>query len=220
MRPKPSVEHAGQERAGAQVGAAEVDRDRVEPRRADRRRRRARSGRTCPAALTRIVGVPRSRPTSPDEPVHLARAATRRPDACPARRATRATRTPSRLERVRDRLADAATAAGHDRDARHPAAAVSRWKISVQLAGVDDALVVERHQRLEELAPAVVHLGVPEPVPGFLVSDLRVVEDDRVRDERRHLGDPGLLDLGHELGPDVVVILLVLARVRPARDGA
>src|SRR5829696_929901 len=77
-------------------------------------------------------------------------------------------------------------------------------------AGVDDAVRVELHQRVHDLAPAVVDPGMPEAVPRLFVVDLGVEEQDRVLLEDRDLRDPLLLDLRDELGPDVVVVAPVL----------
>src|SRR5688500_3985997 len=91
------------------------------------------------------------------------------------------------------------------------------------LGRIDDAVGVELHERVHDLAPPVMDRGVPEPIPGLHVGDLGVEEQDRVILEDRDLRDALALDLGHELGPDVVVMAAVLveaARLEPHREGA
>jgi hypothetical protein len=88
-------------------------------------------------------------------------------------------------------------------------------------ARIDDPLGGELHELVHDLAPAVMDLGVPQAIPGGFVVDLRVEEQHRIALEDRHVGDALALDLGDELGPDVVVVALVLgqrAGLQPHRE--
>src|SRR3954447_8772480 len=202
-------------------------------------------GPKVPAALTRIVGAPTSaRTRSPSaitastcetsavigmtvRPASLASAAVSA--SCASLRATATTvapapASPSAAPRPRPRPPPVTTAI---RPAWSAIALALRPGLEVEhlvdRAGVDDALVVELHQRVHDRAPLVVDLRVPQPVPRLLVADLGVQEQHGILLEDRDLGDPVLLDLRHELGPDVVVVALVLgqaAGLEPHRERA